>query len=140
MSTYERSRQLSTRRFRAFDLPVVRYRFGTGTSADKFRGLNEFGPYGHPHVDRPTFGFVFPRECRDHANKLYSALKNGIGYFKGFQTAFRMPLTRSQVMLVSDFSIDGLGSPREEARRYTDAIIQWTTQSDQKPDLFFVLH
>jgi len=65
-------------------------------------GLLEFGPYQKAAtIGSPRFGFVFPSEYRDQANRLYLALKNGIGYFRGVENTFRFPLAREHV---SDFS------------------------------------
>lgn len=127
--------------FRAFVLPPVEFRFAQSNGRDKFRGLQEFGPYRQLRLDRPpVFGFVFPKESRELANKLYAALKNGIGYFRGLPTAFRVPLSTSQVFQVSDFHIPQDASPRDEARRYADAIVNWSDRANITPDLFFVIH
>ncbi|HTV59437.1 MAG TPA: Piwi domain-containing protein [Verrucomicrobiae bacterium] len=88
----------------------------------------------------PRFGFVFPTEYRDYANRLFLALKNGIGAFKGVETTFRFPLTRDQVFQVSGFSI-GTRNHHESATIYENAIVNWQAkQSQPAPDLFFVLH
>ena len=47
--------------YKAFTLPPVTFAFGSRKSTDKFRGLQEFGPYQQiVKNDPPTFGFVFP--------------------------------------------------------------------------------
>jgi hypothetical protein len=106
---------------------------------DKLRGLVDFGPYAD--LQRaPRFGFVFPAEYRDYANRLFLALKNGVGAFKGVETTFRFPLTRDQVFQVSGFNIENR-SHHEAATIYENAIVNWQTkQSQPTPDLFFVLH
>ena len=51
-----------------------------------------------------------------------------------------MPLSSAQVFQVSNFSIPHNSSPRDEARRYADAIVSWSNQTNTVPDLFFVIH
>lgn len=122
-------------------LPPVKYRFGNGVGHDKFRGLQTFGPYKKPSFDsEPIFGFVFPSEYRDIANKLYAALKNGAGYFKGIPSAFQLSLSKNQVFQISDFSLTKGQTLRDEARQYADAITSWASTNDNVPDLFFVIH
>lgn len=125
---------------RANLLDPVQFAFRNEQSRpDKLRGLVDFGPY----VDlqrTPRFGFVFPSEYRDYANRLFLALKNGVGAFKGVETTFRFPLTRDQVFQVSGFSI-GHRSHHEAAKVYENAIVNWQAKESQPtPDLFFVLH
>jgi hypothetical protein len=106
---------------------------------DKLRGSVEFGPY--KGLLRPlSLGFVFPNEYRDQANRLYLYLKNGIGSFKGVETAFRFRLSKDQVFQISRFSIRGR-SHSESAKLYEDAILDWTaSRRNSRPDLFFVMH
>src|SRR5216684_5054547 len=109
------------------------------TRPDKLRGLVDFGPY-RDLQRKPNFGFVFPVEYRDYANRLYLSLKNGVGAFKGVETTFRFPLSKDQVFQVSDFSILNRNH-QEAASLYQEAILEWqATQSQQLPDMFFVLH
>jgi len=125
---------------RANRLDPVQFAFRDEQSRpDKMRGLVDFGPYADLHR-APRFGFVFPSEYRDYANRLFLALKNGVGAFKGVETTFRFPLTRDQVFPVTGFSI-GSRSHHEAAKLYESAIVEWQAkQSAQAPDLFFVLH
>ena len=127
---------------RAQILPAVQFAFrGNRSRADKLRGLVEFGPYGEmPLKQPPTFGFVFPSECRDQANRLFLYLKNGVGPFKGVESTFRFPLKREQVFSVTGFSVQNRRS-HDAARIYADAILDWhTSRPTQRPDLFFILH
>ena len=127
--------------FRSYRLTQEKFRFGNGASIDRFRGLHQYGPLATLPTERePIFGFVFPKEYRNLANKLYGALKNGVGYFRGMPSSFRVPLSKSQVFQISDFSISERLSSREEARRYADAVIGWSINKGISPDLFFVLH
>ena len=127
---------------RAQILPPVQFAFrGNRSRADKLRGLVEFGPYGDMPLNQPpTFGFVFPSEYRDQANRLFLYLKNGVGPFKGVESTFRFPLKREQVFSVTGFSIQNRKS-HDAARSYADAILDWhTSRPKQRPDLFFILH
>lgn len=127
--------------FNTYSLPPSRFVFGSGEGADKYRGLQQFGPYrGVSAAATPTFGFVFPNEFKDYANKLFLALKNGLGYFRGLETTFRVPLSKDQVFSVTGFSIPGDADPRRAARIYADAIISWSSRATIRPDIFYVLH
>jgi hypothetical protein len=121
-------------------LPPVKFAFGNNeTRPDKLKGLQELGPY-LALGKTPRFGFVFPNEHKDFANRLYLALKNGIGYFKGVETLFRVRLEKNQVFPVTGFSI-AKKSARDAAHSYADAIISWSQQQgNDQPDLFFVIH
>jgi hypothetical protein len=125
---------------RAYTLPPVQFAFRDDQSRpDKLRGLVDFGPY-RDLGSIPTFGFVFPLEYRDLANNLYLALKNGTGSFKGVETTFRFPLSKSQVFQVSGFSIANKGH-HAAAKLYEDAILNWRSGvGATAPDMFFVLH
>jgi hypothetical protein len=125
---------------RAHRLDAVQFAFRDEQSRpDKLRGLVDFGPY-KDLPQRPNFGFVFPVEYRDYANRLFLALKNGVGSFKGVETTFRFPLTKDQVFQVSDFTIANKNH-HDAAALYEDAILNWQgKQSHSVPDMFFVLH
>ncbi len=126
--------------FNGYVLPPVKLMFGSGSSNDRFRGLQQFGPYRPLSVQHaPRFGFVFPTEYRDDANKLYLALRNGIGYFKGLERTFRVPLQRDQVEPITGFSVNGL-SHGEAGKAYAAAVISWYAKQSTKPDLCFVIH
>lgn len=128
---------------RAYTLPPVRFSFrGDQTRTDKLRGLQELGPYQQLPITRPLrFGFVFPRESRDHANSLYLALRNGIGYFKGVERVFRLSLNKDSVFPITGFSVRPGQRSSETAHAYTDAILTWNAKNTrEQPDLFFVIH
>jgi hypothetical protein len=128
--------------FRAFSLPPVTFAFRDNICRpDRFRGLQELGPYQQPvNESPPTFGFVFPTEYREQANRLFLALRNGLGYFRGVENAFRFPLHKEQVFPVTGFSIQRRGNPKETARIYADAVLSWVQKQSKRPDMFFVLH
>ncbi len=126
--------------FSGYVLPAVKLMFGSGTGIDRFRGLQQFGPYSPLPLDHaPRFGFVFPTEYRDDANKLYLALRNGLGYFKGLERTFRVSLQKDQVEPVTGFSISGL-SHEEAGKAYAAAVVSWHAKQSLKPDLCFVIH
>ena len=135
--------------FKAYPLPPVTFAFGRhpgpdklrGLGPDKLRGLQEFRPYQEIATNKPPrFGFVFPSKYRDQANRLYLALKNGIGYFRGVESTFQFPFQREQVFPVTGFSIPENVKPQEAARIYADAILSWNKRTNEHPDMFFVLH
>jgi hypothetical protein len=127
--------------YRAYMLPPLTFAFGSRRGTDKFRGLQEYGPYKPiPNNDRPRFGFVFPQGYNERANQLYIALKNGIGYFRGVESAFRFRLSRDQVFPVTGFSVPNTLSSHDAARAYTEAILAWIQQNNETPDMFFILH
>ena len=110
-------------------------------SLDKFRGLQRFGPYQLPPLDRPPLiGFVFPKHLRDLANRLYMAIRNGVGPYRGFANMFRLPLEKSQVFQISDFAITHSDTYSDQARRYADAIVNWKSSRTSTPDVFIVIH
>lgn len=126
--------------YKAHTLTPIAFEFGSGTGVDKFRGLQEFGPKEKLAESRPVFGFVFPNEYKDYANRLYLALKNGIGYFRGVERAFRFELSKDSVFPITGFSIAQSKSHDHAARDYADAILKWNEQGGKNPDLYFILH
>ena len=125
-------------------LPSVQLAFANGQCGrDKLRGLLAFGPFRNLAASKPRLGFVFPNESRDQANKLFLALKNGIGLFRGVENTFRFGLSREQVFSVpvAGVQLSFAADHERNARAYTDAILSWhTKQHEDRPDLFFVLH
>lgn len=129
--------------FKARFLPLPEFRFSKEDPAkiatDTFRGLSRFGPYGEVQ-GRPKFGFVFPQRHKNDANNLYRALRNGVGYFRGFSNMFRVPFEKDQVFPITGFDLRDYRDPHDSARAYADAILNWTSNRDVHPDLIFVLH
>jgi argonaute-like protein implicated in RNA metabolism and viral defense len=109
------------------------------THLDKLRGLVKFGPY-KPITIEPRIGFVFPDGYRDYANNLYLALRNGIGYFKGLSTLFKVPFEREQVFPITGFSLPNPHDHEDSAKRYRDAILSWKSKPGQAADIFINLH
>ena len=110
------------------------------THSDKLRGLVKFGPY-RGIQGKPKIGFVFPEGYRDHANNLYLALRNGIGYFKGLGSWFRVPFEKDQVFPVTGFKLLNPHDDDDCAKRYRDAILNWRTANpNNTPDVFLNLH
>jgi argonaute-like protein implicated in RNA metabolism and viral defense len=123
---------------KALILPPVQFAFRDDQSRpDKLRGLVDFGPYRDLSTI-PTLGFVFPTEYREEANRLYLALKNGVGSFRGVESTFRFKLSKEQVFQVSGFSISG---KKDAASLYEQAIMNWEAlQGSKRPDIFIVIH
>jgi hypothetical protein len=127
--------------YRRFSLPPVTFRFGNGASSEKFGGLARFGPFvALPTGFAPRFVFVFPAGCNNYANRLYLALKNGVGYFRGVESAFRFRLTKDQVSSVTGFHLPPRSSLAEAARTYFDVLQEWLAKKEFAPDLVFILH
>jgi hypothetical protein len=129
--------------FTAYKLPEVQFQFGQGLHTDKFRGLQSLGPFKALKLGSDLkLGFVFPSNYRDEANKLYLGLKNGVGYFKGIEATFRVPLRRDQVVPVSGFVLPAQMDHQQAARLYADAILSWCSRvkAHELPNLFIVLH
>lgn len=127
---------------KAFDLPSVVLSFQNNQSGhDKLRGLLKLGPYRALKTSRPRFGFVFPDGYRDYGNRLFLALKNGIGpLFPGIENTFRFEMTKEQVFHVPVSPPKSM-EPKELAGKYTEAILDWTsTHTGPWPDIFYVLH
>lgn len=118
--------------------------FGGGQcGSDRLRGLVANGPFRPITLDHPRFGFVFPSENRDDANRLFQALKNGIGYFRGVENTFRFPLRTDQVFAipVAGVHVSPVADHSKNAHAYAKAILAWhSEQPKQKADMFFVLH
>jgi len=106
---------------------------------DKLRGLVKFGPYQTINT-APRIGFVFPEGYRDYANKLYLALHNGIGYFKGLSTLLKVQFEKSQVFPITGFSLPSPHDHEDSAKRYRDAILAWKAKGGETADLFVNLH
>jgi argonaute-like protein implicated in RNA metabolism and viral defense len=107
--------------------------------SDKLRGLVKFGPYQTINK-APRIGFVFPERYREYGNKLYLALHNGIGYFKGLSTLLKVPFEKSQVFPVTGFSLPNPHDHEDSAMRYRDAILAWKAKESDTADLFVNLH
>jgi len=128
----------------AFFLSPVQFSFGNGQCGpDKLRGLVTHGPFTPLTIERPRFAFVFPVECKDSANKLFLALKNGIGLFRGVENTFRFALSKEQVFAipVSGVQLSSRADHARNARAYANAVLAWSEkQTKDRPDMFFVLH
>jgi Piwi domain len=129
---------------KAFTLPPVQFAFsGANCGPDKLRGLTAYGPFRPVPMEHPRFGFFFPADRRDDANKLYLALKNGIGLFRGVENTFRFSLGKQQVfpVPVAGVELGARADHSKNARAYASAIMSWNGSMVQgRPDMFFVLH
>ena len=111
----------------------------THVHLDKLRGLIRFGPYKRLEFV-PRVGFVFPDGYRDHANNLFLALRNGVGYFKGLTSLFNVRFETDQVFPITGFRIANPHDHVECAQRYRDAIATWREVQHQEADIFLNLH
>lgn len=103
-------------------------------------GIKGAGPFDQGRCpSAPQVLFVFADELRDDANRLFLALKNGLGPFKGCEPWFRFTLSREQVARVPAFSIRGT-SDRQAALLYSAAITNHLKAIRTKPDIALILH
>lgn len=109
-------------------------------SVDKFQGIRKYGPYaGLPTVDPPRLGFVFPDEYKNHANRLFQVLRNGVGAFPGIHAMFKVPLESQQVFRATTFSIKGETNSSKLAMLYEDALKKWDPDNN-RADILVVIH
>lgn len=115
---------------------------GGGNEAKQaLQALKSAGPYEMGECpSEPTLLFVFPEEYKDQANRLFLALKNGVGPFPGTERLFRFKLTAKRALRISGFSYKR-GEPHDQvSRRYADAIDRQMQTLGGKPDIALVLH
>jgi hypothetical protein len=104
------------------------------------QGLRHAGPYdAHDCPLTPRVLFVFPDEFRDGANRLFAALKNGIGPFKGTNNLLKFRLESDHVERVQPFSVGNLSDERA-AEVYKTAIEERIRGNDFDVDLALILH
>jgi hypothetical protein len=110
-----------------------------GSSA--FQSLKASGPFsaGECPAD-PTVLFVFPQNYRDQANRLFLALKNGVGPFPGVERLFKFRLATSRVQRLTEFALPVADSHGHRAQAYVDAIEAEVKTLHPKPDIALVIH
>lgn len=117
-----------------------RHVFANGkTSVGAFQGLKQFGPYDMGEcAPQPKVVFIYPRELRDQARRLYLSLRDGVGPFRGTMPLLRYPLPASGVVRVDEFSTAGM--PEEEsAVAYKEAVESWLA-TGATADIALILH
>ena len=121
-------------------LEATEHLFADGfRSTSALAGLKAHGPLAQGDCPaKPRVLFVFAEEFKDHANRLFLALKNGIGPFRGVEQWFRFSLATDRVLRVKSFSVAGLPT-KDAASRYAEAIEEFL-ESGERVDLAFVLH
>lgn len=122
-------------------LPETQYWVGgDNRAASALSGLKSHGPLRQGDCPNlPRILFVFADEFRDHANRLFLALKNGIGPFRGVKRLFKFSFERDHVIRVKSFSIDGR-STEDAARLYRDSITEFLSSGEEQVDLAFLIH
>jgi hypothetical protein len=108
----------------------------------KTNGLLKFGPFKSPEKICPRIGFLFAEEHRNDARKLFTALKDGVGLYRGFRAFFGIEMDKN---LVSSFAVDknaSLLSPLESSLKYEQALRRGmdALNAAERPDLVFVVH
>ncbi len=127
----------------AFSLPQPEFLYKGDVKHEnrkKTDGMVKIGPHGMPPIGKPTYGFLFANRHRPEARKLFAALRDGVGYFRGIQPWFGLPLKNDSVVSVSDFDVAIGSSEADAAQSYANALDAWLKGSHFKPDIFFVVH
>jgi Piwi domain len=107
----------------------------------KTEGMLKYGPYQQQPIGKPLFGFLFAESHRDDARKLFAGLRDGTGYYKGFQAWFKVPISNSSVVSVSGFDVTPDLSPAEAAVEYAKQLDNWLAgHTGNLPDIFFIVH
>ena len=112
----------------SYVLDPVHFQFNDDQiSTDKLRGIHKYGPYLPLVVQEPCCAFVFPSGCSAYANRLYVALKNGIGCFRGVENTFRYKLSKERVfpIPVTGYSPSSMDRNSVIAKHYKEAILSW---------------
>lgn len=124
-----------------FNLPQPKFKFGdhSAKSNKKTEGMIKYGPYAATQSKEPRFGFLFSENYRDDARRLYSALREGSGYFSGMQRWFRVGLVKERTSSIIAQSIDET-SPLEVGEKYEEAVKNWLQTNVERPDLIFMVH
>lgn len=112
---------------------------GGRTSVGAFQGLRQFGPYDMGECPKePTVVFIYPRELREQARRLYLSLRDGIGPFKGTMPLLRYPLPAAGVVRVDEFTTEGM-SEEQSAAAYKHAVEAWLA-TGATADIALILH
>ena len=107
----------------------------------KTEGMLRCGPYQQQPIVKPVFGFLFAESHRNDARKLFAGLRDGTGYYKGFQAWFRVPISNDSVVSVSGFDVTPDLSPAEAAVEYAKYLENWLgAYHGPLPDIFFIVH
>lgn len=105
-----------------------------------FQGLKNAGPLERGECpSEPKILFVFAEEFKDSANKLFVALKNGIGPYQGSERLFGFRLKTSNVTRLDPFSISGK-SDADIPRIYQAAIEKHLRQATEPAHLALIIH
>ncbi len=122
-------------------LPRPRFLVGQGhVASSALGGLRSHGPYATNECPAdPRILFVFPDELRDKANRLFLALKNGIGPFRGTAALLRFQLNTANVERLPAFSVRGLVD-HAAAGVYHQAIEQRLQSRSLDADLALIIH
>jgi hypothetical protein len=69
-------------------------RFGNGrTNFNVYTGLKEYGPFEVPQGLKPKFFFIFHKDDKDVANRLFACLSKGIRHFPGLSQFINIPIS-----------------------------------------------
>ncbi len=107
-----------------------------------FEGLRLKGPYDQGQCPKkPSVLFVFPDELKEHANKLFKALREGIGPFTGTQKFFGFEMSKERMSRVGSFSAPNVLLAKA-VQKYDDAIRRHLVNlaKGQNPDIAIIIH
>jgi len=123
-------------------LQVSKFVVGNGALVSSaLQGLKVSGPYSAGACPQnPRVLFVFAEDFKDQANRLFLALKNGVGPFPGAERLFGFRLSTSGVLRLKGFNLPASGSHGQRAQAYVTAIENEVATLDPRPDIALVIH
>lgn len=109
---------------------------GECTHVDKLRGLMRYSPLRPSNFTEPSYVFVFAESDKDYANRLYAALKKGIGSFPGSEQFVGLPICtdRLEAMRLPD-SVYRMGN---ETSLY-NSICEQIAKLKRMPDFAYII-
>jgi len=98
----------------------------TVQSLGQYQGIQKCGPLERiKSKEQVRYLFIYEENRRDVANKLFFALKNGVGSFPGIESLFRMPIANENVI-----GIKVSTAPNTDIHiRYVNAINEYINQN-----------
>ncbi len=102
---------------------------------DKLRGLLRYQPLKLADTSSPKCLFIFTHDDRDHANRLFLSLRNGISNFPGCKQLVGLSLESENVEPLR-VTFKNMNDP---ARGFYDSINNYFGTTTGKPDFAFVI-
>jgi hypothetical protein len=129
---------MSTLFYKALPKPTFLFAKGGGFHSP-VEGLKKAGPFNRKDCPaRPSLLFVFSDSLKPYANKLFLALKNGVGPFRGTGAFFGFQLETANTERVESFATD-FADIHASAAAYRAAIEKFLAQK-KHVDLALIIH